>query len=386
MAARATDHAVRDLWQLHEDAIFGRTEQVIWQPRIGCWFTDKQFEKEPLPEPYTGFDMPQIYRSLGVSNRLYEYNAAFVQVDDPAVQVRVESLDEMTFQAWLDTPVGQQTWITRRATTNIGTIWVKRPISTIDELRVATWRAEHATFRFDPDRFESVRQRWGRNGAPTIFMPRVNVQDLYINTMGVEAAIYAISDWQDAVEAYFVALDDLHLRFIDAIEESPVRIINFGDNLHGATLPPAYFLRWVMPAYHRRIERLHSFGCFVHSHWDGDTRPLLPLAQETGLDGIEAITPQPQGDVTLAEVEQALGGTMTLLDGIPALYFNDDWPVETLLECVDELLDRFAPRIILGISDELPSHGDIERIRLVTERVDDYNAGIAVRSGATPAS
>ncbi len=183
MTARATDHAVRDLWQLHEDAIFGRTEQVIWQPRIGCWFTDKQFEHEPLPAPYTGLDMPGIYQSLGVSNRLYEYNASFVPVEDPRVTGRHEALDEMTTQVFLDTPVGQQTWITRRATTNIGTIWVKRPISSIEELRVATWRCEHTTFRFEPERFEQVRERWGRNGAPTIFMPRVNVQDLYINTM-----------------------------------------------------------------------------------------------------------------------------------------------------------------------------------------------------------
>ncbi len=40
------------------------------------------------------------------------------------------------------------------------------------------------------------------------------------------------------------------------------------------------------------------------------------------LDGIEAITPQPQGDVTLEEIKEALSDDMFLLDGIPAILFD----------------------------------------------------------------
>jgi len=35
------------------------------------------------------------------------------------------------------------------------------------------------------------------------------------------------------------------------------------------------------------------------------------------------------------------------------------------------------PKLILGISDEMSSRGDIERIRLVGRVVDDYNAHAA---------
>jgi hypothetical protein len=60
--SRPTGHANRDLWQLHEDVAFGRAGgQVIWQPRILAWFTDKYFEKEPLPTPYTHMAEPEIY-------------------------------------------------------------------------------------------------------------------------------------------------------------------------------------------------------------------------------------------------------------------------------------------------------------------------------------
>jgi len=161
---------------------------------------------------------------------------------------------------------------------------------------------------------------------------------------------------------------------IDLINESPINIVNFGENVHSATLSPELFLEYHMPAGQRRCERLHSAGKFVFSHWDGDCGPLLRYARETGLDGIEAITPYPQGDVTLEQIKEGLGDEMYLLDGIPAIYFDETFSDEVLAECVHRLIELFAPKLVLGISDELSSTGDIERIRLVGRIVDEYNA------------
>jgi len=122
-----------------------------------------------------------------------------------------------------------------------------------------------------------------------------------------------------------------------------------------------------------RTSTLHSAGKFVYSHYDGDNRGLQEMYHETGLDGVEAITPVPQGDVTLEEAKKYLGD-MFMLDGIPAVYFDEEFPEEVLAAEVKKLLDLFAPNLILGISDEISSTGDIERIRLVGELVDEYNA------------
>ena len=98
------------------------------------------------------------------------------------------------------------------------------------------------------------------------------------------------------------------------------------------------------------------------------------IQRETGLDAIEAITPVPQGDVTLEQVRDALGDEMFLLDGLPAIYFDDTFEVDTLVECTHKIIELFAPRLVLGISDEISSTGDIERIRIVGDIVDEYNA------------
>jgi hypothetical protein len=48
--------------------------------------------------------------------------------------------------------------------------------------------------------------------------------------------------------------------------------------------------------------------------------------------------------------------------------------VETLESHVRELMEAFYPRLILGISDLLPANGEVERIRLVKRRVEEFNA------------
>lgn len=363
-----------DFPKLHRDVVFGKSGgAIIWQPRIGCWYTDKEFAGEPLPAPYTGMSALEVYNALGVSARLYQFNACFKRVEDPRVTYEDIVLDETDTKYVIHTPVGDQVSVGRKSPNSPMELHIKWPVSSEDELKVAIWRAEHRTWQWDQIAFDRINAEWGHLGAPTIFMPRVNIQDLYINTMGVENAIYALYDYPGTIETYFRALDENHDLLMDVINASPIEIINFGDNLHSGTLSPQLFEKYVLPAYQRRCEKLHRAGKFVHSHWDGDCRGLLPYARETGLDGIEAITPQPQGDVTLEETKAALGDDLFLIDGIPAIYFDETYSAETLEECTKKIIDLFAPKLVLGISDEISSTGDIERIRLVARIVDEYN-------------
>jgi len=368
------DHA-----QLHRDVLFEPgNRKVIWQPRIGCWYYDKQFAGDPLPKPYQDMSIPEIHRSLGCSARLYDqYNACFVRVEHPDVTFEEKRLNGTDVETVIRTPVGDQIAVTRSSPNNWGKIHVKWEVESEDELRVAAWRERHTTWAWDQARFDTARQEVGDLGAPTMFMPRMNVQSLYIERMGVENTMYALHDWPATVEDYFDALELCHDRLIDVINASPVDIINFGENIHATTLTPQLFERYHLPACRRRCEKLHRARKFVCSHWDGDCKPLLRFALDTGLDGIEAITPVPQGDVHLKEVKEALGDEMYLIDGIPAIYFDNTFSVDVLVECTRRLIDLFAPRLLLGISDEISSTGDIERIRIVADIVREYNLSVA---------
>ncbi len=134
--------------------------------------------------------------------------------------------------------------------------------------------------------------------------------------------------------------------------------------------PPTIWRKYHLPYYSRRNEQLHAAGKRTHIHIDGAMRPLIKLIRESPFDGIEACTPLPQGDVTLEEMKAALGDKV-LLDGIPAVYFLPYFPMDELIDCTKKIIDLFHPRLILGISDEIPPDGDIDRVRLIGEMVQE---------------
>ena len=101
---------------------------------------------------------------------------------------------------------------------------------------------------------------------------------------------------------------------------SPIKILNFGENIDANIDSPSLFEEYLIPYYTKRVKQIHQKGKFCHIHMDGSLKPLLPLISKLTFDGIEAATPLPQGDVTLGELKDTLGDTM-LIDGIPALLF-----------------------------------------------------------------
>lgn len=347
--------------------------KILWQPRIGCWYDDKMCAREPLPGVFEGMDLVEIYRELKCSNRIYEYNASFRCVDGEQVKRSKRRLSQYETEEIIETPVGSISTIIRTNDSNYGCYPSKWWVENEEDLKVMGYVLKHQTWEWDEEYYQNIQKKWGNIGAPTMFMPRVNIQYLYIDLMGVENAVYALADYPEEVEAFFDILEENQNRLIEVINESPFQMINFGDNLHCGLLPSYYFEEYVLPAYQRRCKRLHEAGKFVTSHWDGDTKDLLKYAKATGLDGIEAITPKPQGDVTLKEVKEALGDDVWLVDGLAAILFDERYPVEELMAQVEECIELFAPKLILGISDELSSTGDIERVRMIGKMVEEYN-------------
>ena len=62
------------------------------------------------------------------------------------------------------------------------------------------------------------------------------------------------------------------------------------------------------------------------------------------------------------------------------LLFSSRLPREKVISMLEDythrLIEMFAPRLVLGISDEISSTGDIERVRVVGRIVDEYNAAV----------
>ena len=357
-----------------EEKIFAGTagKRVVFQPRINCWYDDKKFLGEELPMGLDPLTKPDMYRALGVTNRLYEFTGCFERIYDKSVEVKFEQLGEREYKYGFVTPVGECYTIYRGNDSNPGTYYTKWMIESEDDMRVKTYVDEATDYVYHPEVYEALSREWEGLGAPTMYICRTPIQEAYVETMGVENATYALYDSTELMEKYFDAKEESNHRMIREILKSPINIINYGDNIHCGLTSPDLFERYIIPVYERRYPLLHNAGKFVHSHWDGDVKSILPYAQKCFLDGIEALTPTPQGDVEVKEMLDALGD-MVMLDGVAALLFEDRFPLSQLEDQVMELIEAKAGRLILGISDEMPSKGNIERVCFVRDLVNKYN-------------
>ena len=258
---RPTDHANIDLTQLNLDVAFRRAGgRIIWQPRIICWIYDRLFRGEQLPGPYAGMTEPELYRSLGCSNRVYNFNECIVSHEDPGVRISHHDISDTDYEVLIDTPVGSQKAIYRKSPHTSWHMPVKWPISDESEMKVAAWREARRTWIWDQPAYNRLCREWQGLGAPSVFVPRVNVQKLFVEEMGVEGAAYALFDYPDVCREYFEALAENQTRYIELINQSPIQIINFGDNIHSDTLSVPWFRQYVLPEYQRRCELLHKAG------------------------------------------------------------------------------------------------------------------------------
>jgi len=104
-----------------------------------------------------------------------------------------------------------------------------------------------------------------------------------------------------------------------------LKIINFGENIDVHLLSPQYFEEYLIPFYEKRSHQLRRAGIHTHIHIDGSFRPLLKYLADLPVDGLEVLTPFPQGDVSIQEMKEHIGDKV-LLDRMPAILFLSYYP------------------------------------------------------------
>ena len=342
-------------------------DQVLWQPRIEHWYyTNKN--QGTLPERYRGMTLLDVFDDLGCSVRPYWAFNPTVRIEDPEELRRREKPEGNLTTVIEHTPVGDLVTVLEH--TSIAHHIRKYPVETPDDMKVMEWILENRRAWFDMDRYRKACDEIGDRAAPSIYIPRINIMRIMIEFMGFENGTTALYMCPKEMEHLIQTINETDDPMLEVVAQSPIEIVNYGDNVHQALCAPPIFERYVQPEYIRRNEILHKAGKKTYPHYDGDCAQLLPYARDCGFDGYEAITPVPQGDVTLEQVRDAFGAPesgLIMVDGIPCTDFLPAEPVEGLITNTRKCIEYFAPNLVLGISDEISPVGDIERVRLVSE-------------------
>lgn len=344
---------------------------LLFQPRIEPWFAWNR-RAGTLPERLRDRPVSALFDELGVSMRYTHY---FTGVAHPvtksyAADARVEETKTADLRRVVyHTPHGNMIEEHQRADQTSWRI-TQFPIKETADLRKLIWLGARTQYQFDRALWEQGKNLIGDRGVPQFWVPKSPYQALVQQWMQFDDFIFALADDPALVVDAMRALDDSYDGLYETLTRTDdVQIINFGENIHEQLLSPAYFQEYLLPFYTKRSGQLRRAGKFTHIHVDGMFHNLLPFFKDMDCDGLEALTPKPQGDATLEEIA-AHSGDKIILDVLPALLFLPNYSREQLLACVERSAKLFGSRLILGISDELPEGSGeegIERVRLVAD-------------------
>ncbi|NLG52324.1 MAG: hypothetical protein GX552_19635, partial [Chloroflexi bacterium] len=121
-------------------------------------------------------------------------------------------------------------------------------------------------------------------------------------------------------------------------------------------------------------EAIREAGKVSFIHMDGTLRGLLSRVGAAGFDVIEAVTPQPVGDMSMSELRALAGPGPILWGGLPGIYFTalvSDAEFERLVREVLEVMVA-DKRMVLGVADQVPPDGLRSRVAQVVELVERY--------------
>ncbi len=135
--------------------------------------------------------------------------------------------------------------------------------------------------------------------------------------------------------------------------QSPALHANYGGNETTDVMGTARFEQYVVPLYNEAAEVFHRHGKLLGAHLDGNNRRWAQAVAESGLDYVEAFTPAPDTDMTLAEALAAWPGKLLWINFPSSVHLASP---ETIEQTTRELIETAAPgnRFLLGITEDVP--------------------------------
>jgi len=340
------------------------------------WYS-AELKKKTLPQKYLNDEGKLLlYKDLGCGahEELYlpVHSTVFKNVH---VKVFEEEAKDGTIRTTVYyTPYGELRKVDKRSFISFSTATLRYPINNEKDLKLLKFIYQDIEYTKNAEVFkrqEFLINLWKGWGIVASLPPRTPFQRLVVEWAGAYNTF--ILEWRskeslrEVLEVMYSSDDPIY----EFIVESPARFVYFGENLSSDVISPKYFEEYYKDYYTKRVSILHRAKKFIYLHIDGKLRGLLPLLASTGIDCAQSLTPYPAGDLKVNELRKVAGDNIILWGGLPGIFFSSAYKPDLLMNLLKEILDlcKKDHKFIIGVADQVPPDGDIQRVKLVSNIV-----------------
>jgi len=345
-------------------------DRVPWFGDLDYWISS-QTSRKTLPARYAGDGYFQLNRDLGVGFYLQGFCPFKTTWGD--VRLAVERRGGRQIKT-IRTPKGDLTEIQQYLPVSCSWGIVKHAVDTVDDL--PAFRHYIRQQAYEPTYDEIARRQTlvGDNGVVLCYTPRSPFMQLLTTYAGVENLVYLLADAPDEMAELLDLMESRYNQAAELTVASPAECVMIPENLSSEVVCCTYYQAFLRPYEARWVRQIRQAGKFSFIHMDGTLRGLVQEVARTGFDVIEAVTPLPSGDLAMADLIARVPGPTILWGGLPGVLFTpaaSDGDFQSHVIAMLRLMRR-EPRFVLGVADQVPPDGLIERVRSVAGLCDRY--------------
>ncbi len=319
-----------------------------------------------------------LYKELGCGAHEELYGPV-VRTEYSQVKTTVHDVREpdgsVTTCTTFQTPIGELRKIERSSTVSYSKAIIEHPVKTENDLRILRFMIRDQKIEASSQAYENqlrLMKLWEGWGIVSSLPPRTPFARLIVEWAGFMNVVRLQSRAREAFDETVHLMYDADDPIYEAISNAPARFVYFGENLSSELISPNLFKTYLDSYYKKRSSQLHSKGKSIFLHIDGSLRGLLPLLAQTGVDCAQSLTPAPFGDVNIQDLRRLAGEGIVLWGGLAGVLFSTIYPADMLRQTVEQVIDNYLSdrRFIIGVADQVPPDGEIERARMVSNIVE----------------
>ncbi len=309
----------------------------------------------------------ELHRATGAAIHL-NLGTFYDETHDETVRVRA-GIDGEAYRHRFETPVGAVEEVRQWSPQSHSWPIVRHMVQSVEDLKVIRYVFERVRYAARWDVFHEADRLVGDLGLPLVQGPYSGFGFLMSRYAGVQRAVMLAVDSPGEFHQTVDAINRAHETVFRQLAEGPSQVLIHSDNLSSDIHSPPWVERYCGPYYRRMAQIAHACDKPLVMHIDGRLRGLLGLTARLGIDGADAVTPAPWGDLAPQECRDEAGPRYVLSGGVPPDSFRPETPLAVLDEQIESwlALRRESPALIIAPGDQLPPDGDIDRVRRLVE-------------------
>ena len=173
----------------------------------------------------------------------------------------------------------------------------------------------------DVDALKRIRKIRELAGEKGVLFCRSNGTPLgmcYRVYSGIVDLIYMIADAPGIMDELFACMEEKYFELYDFMLREAFEIdVYYGmDDTSTSLISPHMFELFNVELTNRRADLCHRYGKVYMHHSCGLIHDLLPIYRKTRMDGVDAFTPPPIGNVSYTKGRKILGPDFSIITGL----------------------------------------------------------------------